>query len=307
MAMTIGYGKRQIAVYRTYARPLRGITVIPESTFSGRDNRLFAAEIDVEAFGDNFIPAYTQGDNTNIVATDSMKNFVLRHALTYDGATLEGFLALLGQEFGAAYPVLQDLRLTGRELPFPPAPIAAGDGTASVSEVLFSRSRDDYATAWLAYQVRAGQTVATDHECGRVGLQLIKITGSSFANFLRDAYTTMPEQVDRPLFIHLDVYWTYADVADAVAADVRRYVAAEQVRDLVQAVFHQFVSKSIQHLVHEMGMQLLERFPQLAQVRFRAENRLWDRSGVADDGRTKVYIDPRPPYGAITLTLTRGS
>src|SRR5262245_22022427 len=94
---TISYGKSSVPVYRVYAKALDGVPRIPESDFTRRENTLFAAEVDVEVFGDNFLPAYTHGDNSNVVATDSMKNFILRHALDFDGATLESFVATLGR------------------------------------------------------------------------------------------------------------------------------------------------------------------------------------------------------------------
>src|SRR4028119_923353 len=114
----IGYGKHRVPVYRVYASPLQGVTAIPESSFVGRPNELFACDVDVEVVGDDFLPAYTEGDNQMVVATDSMKNFVLRQALAYDGATLEGLLAFLGHGFTATYPQLRRLRLTAHELPF---------------------------------------------------------------------------------------------------------------------------------------------------------------------------------------------
>ncbi|HEU0113296.1 MAG TPA: 2-oxo-4-hydroxy-4-carboxy-5-ureidoimidazoline decarboxylase, partial [Thermomicrobiales bacterium] len=76
----ISYGKRRVPVYRVYARPLEGVAAVPESTFRGRSNTLLAAEVDVEVFGDDFLPAYTVGDNSTVVATDSMKNFILRES-----------------------------------------------------------------------------------------------------------------------------------------------------------------------------------------------------------------------------------
>src|SRR5436853_7283916 len=94
---TISYGKLHVPLYRVYAQPLTGITTIPESNFTGRPNTIFALEVDVEVFGNNFLPAYTEGDNSNVVATDSMKNFILRQALTFEGSTLEGLLDLLGR------------------------------------------------------------------------------------------------------------------------------------------------------------------------------------------------------------------
>src|SRR5947207_6250000 len=108
----------QIPLYRAYAAPMSGLKSIPESGFTGRNNILFAAEVDVEVFGDNFLPAYTEGDNSQVVATDTMKNVVQRLALDYDGATLEGFLSFLGRHFLDTYPQMHSLRLTARELPF---------------------------------------------------------------------------------------------------------------------------------------------------------------------------------------------
>jgi urate oxidase len=75
---------------------------------------------------------------------------------------------------------------------------------------------------------------------------------------------------------------------------------------VVATVFHRFVSLSIQHLVNEIGNAMLERWPQLSEVSFEAQNRLWDLSVTSEsDERVKVYCDPRPPYGRIGLVLRR--
>src|SRR5260370_4384389 len=98
---SISYGKARVPFYRVYAQPLVGLTPIPEAEFTERPNVLFAAEVDVEVFGDNFLPAYTEGDNANAVATASMKNFVFAQALAYDGATLDGLLEHLSRSIRA--------------------------------------------------------------------------------------------------------------------------------------------------------------------------------------------------------------
>lgn len=306
MQATISYGKADISLYRTYGTPLTKVTPIPESSFTGRDNTLFAANVTVEVLGDNFMPAYTQGDNRNVVATDTMKNFVLQKALAYNGATLEGFLYFLGDEFLRTYPQMQSLRMSGDEAPFTSASVPSGG--FGPSAVLFAPSHGDHGLAALDIKRDGDGAKVVGHRCGRAGLQLIKITGSSFASFARDSFTTLPEQTDRPLFIYLDIGWTYTHSAHMLNPAIGRYVAAEQVRDLVHVVFHEFVSMSIQHLVHEMGTRLLQRFPQLASVSFQAQNRLWDTAAVSEENpKVKVYTDPRPPYGMIGLTLTRDS
>ena len=301
----ISYGKLRIPVYRVYAHPLSGIAQIPESSFTGRVNTLFALEIDVEVFGQNFLPAYTQGDNSDVVATDSMKNFVLRQTLEFEGATQEELLAMLGTRFLQTYPQMESLRLTARELPFNTVPVPQHDeNTFYPSAVLFSRSHGDFATTTLDFARENGLPVVTAHQCGHLNLELLKVTGSAFTRFLHDKYTTLPERVDRPLFIYLDVHWKYKDSSHLLTSDYTHYVPAEQIRDVVQVVFHEFVSESIQHLVYEMGQRVLARFPQLSEVSFEGQNRTRDLIAVSDsDEKVKVYSDPFSAYGIINLTL----
>jgi urate oxidase len=308
MRYEIRYGKAEVRVYRTHAEPLTGITPIPESPFTGRDNRLAAAEIEVVVHGTEFLAAYTEGDNRKVVATDTMKNFIHATSLTARGRTLEEWLLEVGTAFLDTYPHMERLTVHGRELPFPAAVVPAGDGDGfAASDRLFSRDRCDRGTARLDLERDAGGAVRiTDHESGREGLQLIKITGSAFADFARDEHTTLPERRDRPLYIWLDIGWRYTDASHAVLADPARYVAAEQVADLAAAVFHEFVSLSIQHLVHEIGLRMLDRWPQLESVSFDAENRLWDEGATSSQAPgAKTYADPRPPYGHIGLVMRR--
>jgi urate oxidase len=258
----ISYGKLRVPVHR----------------ITGDD--LFACEVSVEVLGENFAPAYTEGDNANVVATDTMKNFILREAAQYDGATLEGFLAFVGQRMIATYPVMEALRMTGRELRFD-----------RLAGKVFSRSHDDHGVA--SVEVRP-DGVGEVHG-GRHGLMLLKTSGSAFTRFARDEYTTLPERGDRPLFIRLDVDWRYGNPAD--------HVDSLAVRDHLARTFDDFVSESIQHLAHEMGTRLLADHPSIAELRFTAENHTRDPVGE-QDGR-RVFTDPFPAQGLITLTLTR--
>lgn len=288
---TITYGKTSVPVYRHGAVPLAGVRAIPESPFTGRTNALFAAEVTVEVFGDNFLAAYTRGDNSMVVATDSIKNLVLREAGSWDGATLASLLHHLGWRLLDGYPQIQGLRMSGVEIGF--APLGA-------SGVLFSRRLGDHDTVdlWLARVDGAGVTVQDLRE-SRVDMRLLKLTGSAFTAFVRDTYTTLPDRRDRPLYIGLDVGWRYTDPADGLGEDPARYVPGEQVRDLCAAVFDGFVSESIQHLVDRMGSVMLERYPQVAEVSFEGRNLTRDPVG---DG---VYTDPFPAHGTITLTMRR--
>ena len=308
MDYEIHYGKADVKVYRTYGTPLTGVTPIPESPFTGRDNTLMAAQIEVVVRGEVFLDAYTHGDNRLVVATDTMKNFIHAASLDCPAATLEGWLHHVGSRFLETYPHMERLTMLGHALPFPAAIVPADDGDGfAASDRLFARDRNDQSTARLELERDGGGgIVVTGHACGRTGIQLIKITGSAFADFARDEHTTLPERRDRPLYIWTDIGWRYADDADALGADPSRYVDGDQVADLAASVFHSFVSLSIQHLVNEIGTRMLERWPQLAEVSFEATNRLWDTGATsADDERVRTYADPRPPFGRIGLVMRR--
>ena len=75
-------------------------------------------------------------------------------------------------------------------------------------------------------------------------------------------------------------------------------------RDLSHAVFESFESGSIQQVIHQMGHELLDDNPTIAEVHLEANNRTWDT--IAERGsELGVYTDARPPYGCLGLSLRR--
>ena len=274
----ISYGKAAVPVYRREP--------------AGREGALLAADVTVEVLGDNFLPAYTEGDNSMVVATDSMKNLILRETGSWTGATLESLLHHLGGRLLADYEQMAAVRMSAEEIRFD----AAGPrGT------LFARNHGD-ASAAILELVRDGDGVAVaELRAARRGIELLKLTGSAFTAFVRDGYTTLPERRDRPLWVGLDVGWRYLDPGDAFGGeDADGYVDGRRVRDACAEVFEDLVSESIQHLVHAMGSRLLELLPQVAEVSFEARNLTRDPAveGVVD-------TDPFPAHGTITLTMRR--
>jgi urate oxidase len=168
---------------------------------------------------------------------------------------------------------MESLRLSAQELRFD-----------RLGTPVYYRSADDHGVA----TVESDGTVRG----GRHGMLLLKTRGSAFTRFARDEYTTLPERGDRPLLIRVDADWRYAG---------HTYVDSKDVRDHFAATFDDFVSESIQHLVHEMGTRLLADRPEIAEISFTAENHT--RDPVGEDSGRKVYTDPFPAQGLITLTL----
>lgn len=304
------YGKGDVFVYRTFGKPLGGVRPIPESQFTGNSNVIFGFDMDVQIKGEAFYPSFAEGDNSLVVATDSMKNFILAHAGRYTGETGEGLLREIAARFLETYPQMESVLLSAERIPFAeiPVPAVPGNGGPAFrdSGLVFSRLRDERAHAAVEIVRQGGSPVLQSHESGLRDLQLIKVRGSAFAGFVRDEYTTLPETFDRPLFIYLNIYWKYADYGDALDPSRGGYVPAEQIRDLAACVFHEENSPSIQHLIYRIGLRILERFPSLAQVRFESNNRTWEtivENIPGSEGR--VYTEPRPPYGFQGFSMTQ--
>jgi urate oxidase len=306
MERTMCYGKEDVWVYRTYTKPLEGVQTIPESTFTGRRNILFGMNVKVAAEGEEFLTSFTEGDNTKIVATDSMKNFILRHAGQYEGATLEGFLEFTGRSFLKKYQQMTGISVSAKQIPFDELPVCTGT-SFEPSHLVFRYSLNEQACASVEVKRSAQRIATTSQTSGLSGLKLIKVKGSSFYGYVKDEYTTLPESFDRPLFIYLNINWRYDDHEDAKGENPKRYVAAEQVRDIAYTIFHEENSPSIQNLIYRIGLRIMERFPQLAEVQFESNNRTWETvlDEIPESQEGKVFTEPRPPFGFQCFSMTR--
>ena len=282
MSMEIRYGKTRVVFFRLAKR------AAPP----------FAASVDIDVFGEQFKTSYTEGDNREVVATDTMKNFVYATAANFTGQSLEAYVAFLGRQLLTTYPQMERIRVTAREVPLDP-----GHAVDGGSDIVFRMTREDGAMAHADFARSGADVTISDPRSGIERMRLLKTTGSSFAAFARDSYTTLPELTDRPLTVRMDVHWRYTDVLDATG-EGKGHVAAEIVRRAVELCYHDFNSRSIQELVHEMGQRLLKGFPSLSTVEFSAENHTPD--AVAEGkGDVRVFAEPRQTFGKIGLVLRR--
>jgi urate oxidase / 2-oxo-4-hydroxy-4-carboxy-5-ureidoimidazoline decarboxylase len=276
--MEIQYGKTRVIFYR----------------LAKRSAPPFAASVTIDVFGERFGAAYTEGDNREVVATDTMKNFVYATAADFEGRSLEAYVDFLGRRLLDTYPQMERIRVTAHEVPL--------DQAYGGSDALFRLTRGDVAMSHADFERSASEITVTDVRSGLEGLRLLKSTGSSFAHFARDRYTSLPDLVDRPLTIRMDVHWRYGEPRDAT--DGKGHVPAEHMRRAIEVTFHDFNSRSIQHLVHVIGATLLKGFPSLSEVEFAAENHTPD---VVAEGKgdVRVFAEPRQTFGKIGLVLRR--
>ncbi len=259
------YGKADVIAYR-----LRR---------DGAPPPVFGASVTMLLYGDAFWATYTTGDNTQLIATDSMKNFIQRETLNFPGDNLESYCRFLAEKFLKTYPQTEGIQVSAVEIPY--------SGIVDES-IAFAPSGPERAMA----RIEITQHDVVEARSGIYGFKLLRLGGSAFAGFVRDEYTTLPDIANRPLHMWLELDWISAEPV------------AARVRGIVHDVFYRFESGSIQQIIHQIGSRILTEIEAVTEVHLEANNRTWDL--VAERGETlAVYTDPRPPYGVLGLTLRR--
>jgi urate oxidase len=275
------YGKGDVIVYR-----LNRDGAVPEGCCP-----VFGANVKMLLYGDAYWPTYTTGDNTNLVATDSMKNFIQRETLNFPGHDLESFCAFLANKFMETYPHTEGIQLSAGQIPYSGLP----DST-----VAFAPTGPDTAHACIELRRQSDALETVEARSGIHGFRLLRLGGSAFQGFLRDQYTTLPDITNRPLHMWLDLDWLYT-TPEAAFSEGK---VTERVRRMVHEVFHSFESGSIQQVIYQLGTKMLAEIPAISEVHLEANNRTWDTI-VEQGDRMGVYTDARPPYGCLGLTLRR--
>jgi urate oxidase len=243
--------------------------------------------VDVALEGD-FAAVHATGDNSGLLATDTMRNTV--YALAAENAVddLEVFGRVLVEHFVAAGPSVQRARVQLVEHPW----ARLGD-----HDHAFQRAAGGERVA-----IVAGDEHAARVEAGIEDLVLLRTTGSSFEGFLRERYTTLPEADDRILATAVSARWSYAEGGIDYGA------AWHTARDAILQAFADHHSPSVQFTLQRMGEAVLRAVDAIERVHLSLPNRhhlLYDlaRFGIQNDNQ--VFHASAEPYGLIEGTVER--
>lgn len=247
--------------------------------------------VDIQLKGD-FAEAYTTGDNSQVVATDSMKNTVYVLAAKNDIGAVEKFGKLLAKHFLDTYKQVESctialakdlwLRIDAGGKPHQHAFYGAG-----------SEKRSAVISA-----TRKSVDVVSHIE----GLKLAKTTDSEFHGFVRDEYTTLPEVKDRIFGTSVDVRWTYG------TGDADYSACYEAVRSSIFEIFAAHKSLGVQHTMHEIGQIALERRPEISEIKLTMPNQHripFNLKPFGLEDKNEIFILTDEPYGLITATIRR--
>ncbi len=242
----------------------------------------------------DFAAAHVEGDNANVVATDTMKNTVYAFAREHLTGAIERFGLVIARHFLEADPV-ERATVSIDEHRWVRVPTE--DGAAPDA---FFRSGDFTRTS-VVTATDAGTVI----EAGIRDLTVMKTTKSGFAGFPRDEYTTLPEVDDRIMATKVTATWRYGGHADHVDFDASFDAVGATLLD----VFAEHHSPSVQATVWIVGGAILERHPEVDEVRMSLPNLhhwLVDLSPFGQPNEGEIFVATREPHGLIEATVRRG-
>jgi urate oxidase len=137
-------------------------------------------------------------------------------------------------------------------------------------------------------------------------LTALKTTGSEFAGFPRDRYTTLVETDDRIMATSVTGRWRF--LPEAVEAGIDYDGLYAEVTEVLLATFASVHSLALQQTLFEMGRAAIEARPEIAEVRFAMPNKhhfVVDLSSFGLENPNEVFFAADRPYGLIEGTVTR--
>ncbi|WP_433799518.1 factor-independent urate hydroxylase [Actinomycetospora sp. CA-084318] len=267
------YGKaenRVVRIHRTTARhEIRDVTV-------------------TTALRGDFEAAHRHGDQGAVLPTDTQKNTCYAYAKERGLDQIEDYALALARHF------VDDV-----------APVTGA--TIAVEELGWRRvAEHDHTWERSGPAVRTTEVVADADGAtvtsGVKDLVLLKSTGSEFAGFLTDPYTTLAGTHDRIMATSLVATWRYTSTGldwDKTFTDVRRILVER---------FATVHSLALQQTLWEMGRAVLEAHEEIAEVRLVAPNKhhfLVDLAPFGLENPGEVFHAADRPYGLIEATVTR--
>lgn len=276
MAITLGpnrYGKAEIRMVH-----------VDRST---SDHVLTDLNVSVALSGD-LDAAHTDGDNSNVLPTDTQKNTVYAFAAEQGVGAIEDFGLRLARHF-VTTPSISRAVVTIGAYPW-----------RRLGPHSFERDGSETRTARV--------TVSTDDEhviSGVTDLVLMNTTDSEFVGYIKDRYTTLPEATDRILATSVTAAWRHAPPGAGGSAgnwDASYAGARKALADAFTGTY----SRALQETLFAMGRAVLAGDSGLAEIRLSLPNRhhfLVDTApfGLGNEGAV-FHADDRP-YGLIEATV----
>jgi urate oxidase len=241
----------------------------------------------------DFHDCFVTGDNSKILATDTMKNTIYSLARDTGAESIEDFALELGEFFIRNNPQLDTARVKIDDAPWRHISV---DGEPYPTA--FIRSGGELKTTVITRAKDGTRLVSS----GLDDLVIMKTANSSFVGFLRDSYTTLAETADRLFGTAVRAEWKYS------AATLPFAALRERIRATLLKTFAEHDSKSVQHTLYAMGKAVLEAVEEIDDIELVMPNRhclLVDLSKFGKTNPNEIFVPTEEPYGYIEARIRR--
>ena len=240
----------------------------------------------------DFESSYTKGDNSRVVATDTIKNTVNVLAKENLGDEIERFAIFLGEHFVTKYPQVES-------------------ATVDVAERAWDRMNIDGKPHTHSFSGNDGSRMFSHVVCARGSrviqsgvrdLIILKSTESGFEDYPKDEFTTLRETTDRILATSFSAKWTWAKLP----ANFQK--ANDAILAAMLKVFANNFSPSAQTTLFQMGEAALTACAEVSRLEMAMPNKhclLIDLTPFGLDNRNEVFVPIDEPHGQIEATIER--
>lgn len=239
-----------------------------------------------------FAPAYLVGDQSNVLPTDSQKNTAFAFAKSKGIASIEEYGLELARHFVHDVGPVEGARIEIEEFAWDRAVV---DGAEH--DHTWTRRGGETRTAAITVDGTGEHVIG-----GFSNLVILKSTGSEFAGFLVDEFTTLEETHDRVMATSLIAKWRFT------TTDVAWDEVYQRVRQIMVREFATLQSLALQQTLWHMGKAVLEEFPTIAEVRLTAPNKhhfAVDLSPFGLENHGEVFVAADRAYGLIEAQVLR--
>jgi urate oxidase len=241
----------------------------------------------------DFESCFTEGDNSKILPTDTMKNAVYSVARNSSAESMEAFAKELIDFLLSRNPQASRAEVSVSERNWEPLTISGKSHPTA-----FVQASDELQTA----RASRGGGAKFSIEAGLENLVILKTADSGFEGYIHDSLTTLPETSDRLLGTTLRANWTYE------SADLDFSAKRTAVRDTLLATFAGHVSKSVQHTLYAMGRAVLEKVSGVEDIELVMPNNHYfpaDLSRFGQDNPNEIFVPTGEPRGYIEARIRR--
>lgn len=250
---------------------------------------------------------YLNGDNSDIVATDSQKNTVYLLAKKFGVKSPEEFAIRLVNHFLTKYRHVEAAHVCIEEYPWK---------RLNYSKDLHGREHNHafiftpVATRYCDVQQKRNDKHPTVMS-GLKDLRVLKTTQSSFVNFIDDEYRSLPDMEDRVFSTIISASWQYS-VFEKINFDFLWHQVKEIILQNFAGDVHVGIpSPSVQNTIYLAQRDVLKTIKEISSISIQMPNKHYfqfDTSkypGVVKGENKEVFLPVDKPSGIIYSQLSR--